>query len=197
MNFSSYFPDWKGKYGSEINNELCFFYYSCQSCISWKRTLGVLIQQRYFDDTEMVWPKQVQFLLYKTTRDVMNSMYGKVTTLLYPRNDPIYLPSFIQNSLDSFVIQTFPSLQPSNLCVLHRPQRVLLTLIQRWWPVHLNFSCTNPVNTIIRLKRPGWEMQLSWSLFLSQGNKTVTIYFLPCTISMGSFPPPCASISLR
>lgn len=25
MNFSSYFPDWKGKYGSEINNELCFF----------------------------------------------------------------------------------------------------------------------------------------------------------------------------
>lgn len=69
---------------------------------------------------------------------------------------------FILNSLDSLVIQTFPTLQPNYLCVLHVPQGVLLTKTQRRSPVHLtNFSSTNPVKIIIKLKRPSWEMQLS------------------------------------
>lgn len=196
MNFRSYFPDSKGKYGCEMNNELCFFNDSCQSCISWKCTLKVLIQPKILrwhwngvPKTSSISPMQNNQRCYEF--HVWKSYYF-IVSKKWPN-----LSSFLYSEFFRQLCNTNLSITSAQLCVLHRPQWFLLTMTQRWWPVHLDFSFTNPVNTIITLKRPSWEMQLSWSLFLSQGNKTVTIYFLPCTISMGSFPPPCASISLR
>lgn len=127
--------------------------------------------QSYFDDTAMMLPKQVQFLLYKITRDITNSTYGKVTTLLYPK----MMQSIFLQVYSEFFRQpcntTFPTLQPNNLCVLQAPQGVLLTMTQMWWSVQLNFSFINPVNIIIKLKIPSWETQLSWSFLLLGGIK--------------------------
>lgn len=93
MIFRSYFPDSRGKSCSEMNNELCFFITVVRAAFHENVHSKYWYSQRYFDDTEMMRPKQVQLLLYKITRDFMNSMYRKVTTLLFPRNNVIYLPS--------------------------------------------------------------------------------------------------------
>jgi len=56
----------------------------------------------------MLWLKQVQILVYKITKSVMNSMYVKVTHFLYPKMvSSIFLQvcdTLIMNSLDSLVI---------------------------------------------------------------------------------------------
>lgn len=71
----------------------------------------------------MTQPKQVQILVCRINRSIMNSMYVEVTHFLHPKpvssNFLQVYDTLILNSLDSLVIQPFPTLCLKHLCVFY------------------------------------------------------------------------------
>lgn len=143
MIFKSYFPDSKGKYGIERNNEPCFFITVFRLPFHENVYSKYWHNQSCFDDAKMTWPKKVPILIYKITRSIMNSTYVKVTHFLYPKMVSSFFlqvcDTLTLNSLDSLVIQPLPMLHPNYLCVFLFcvSQGVLLTMTQSRRPVHL------------------------------------------------------------
>lgn len=143
MIFRSYFPDSKGKYGIDRNNEPCFFITVFRPPFHENVYSKYWYNQSYFDNAKMTWPNQVQILVNKITRSIVNFMYVKVTHFLYPKMvSSIFLQvrdTLTVNSLDGLVIQTLPTLHHNYLCMFLFcvSQGVLLTLTQSWQPVHL------------------------------------------------------------